>query len=122
MGTPMTVNNAQVRSYRTPIIILTIITALVHFSRAVADPEIRALFILNGIGYLVLVTLLYLPSERLTGWRSRIRWILIVYAGITILLYFVWGLMSGEWVVPLGPIDKLVEIALIVLLWLEARS
>ena len=118
----MTVNNAQVRSYRTPIIILTIVTALIHFSRAVADPEIRALFILNGIGYLVLVTLLYLPSERLTSWRSRIRWILIVYTGITILLYFVWGAMSGEWVVPLGPIDKLVEVVLIILLWLEARS
>lgn len=115
----MSVNSAQARSYRIPIIILTIITALIHFSRAAADPDIRILFILNGIGYLTLVTLLYLPSDRLDSWRSRIRWVFIAYAALTIVLYFVWGAMSGEWVLPLGPFDKVVEIALIALLWLE---
>ena len=44
--------------FRTPqivLIILTIITALIHFERAIQDPDIRILFILNGLGYFALL-------------------------------------------------------------------
>jgi peptidoglycan/LPS O-acetylase OafA/YrhL len=101
------------------IVLLTLATAAIHFSRAMADPEIRVLFILNGLGYLVLLTLLYLPQLR--GRRPWIRRIFIGYAALTIVLYFVWGLMSGEWNMPIGPLDKLIEVALIALLW-QARG
>jgi len=37
-------------------------------------------------------------------------------------LYLVWGVMSGEWARPLGPIDKLVEVALISLLWRDLQG
>jgi hypothetical protein len=30
--------------------------------------------------------------------------------------------MSGEWTVPLGPVDKLIEVILIGLLWREERA
>ena len=35
------------------------------------------------------------------------------------LLYFVWVTMSGEWTIPLGPIAKIVEAAMIVMLLRE---
>ncbi len=47
---------------------------------------------------------------------------LIGYAVATIALYAVWGFMSGDWNIPLGPIDKLIELALVALLWQADRQ
>jgi len=105
------------RTNQIAIVLLAVATAAIHFSRAAADPEIRALFILNGIGYLVLVAMLYLPALR--RWSPWVRRVLIGYTALTIALYVVWGLMSGEWNAPIGPIAKLLEILLIGLLWQE---
>ncbi len=99
------------------ILVLTVATAVIHFSRAAADPEITGLFVLNGLGYLVLAPAFLFPALRTH--RSWVRWIFIGYVAVTILLYLVWGGMSGEWGVPLGPIDKVIEIGLIALLWRE---
>ncbi|HET9221802.1 MAG TPA: hypothetical protein VFO07_04825 [Roseiflexaceae bacterium] len=99
------------------IIVLALTTAAIHFSRAAADPEISVLFTLNGLGYLALVAALYAPLSLTASKRRLLRGILIGYTAVTIALYLVWGLMSGEWAIPLGPIDKLVEVALIGLLW-----
>jgi hypothetical protein len=75
------------------------------------------LFLLNGIGYLVLVTALYLPA--LQPYRRTIRWLLIIFAALTIIMYFlVVGFSSN----PIGIIDKVVEVALIVLLVIEDRQ
>ncbi|MCI0396310.1 MAG: hypothetical protein L0322_15410, partial [Chloroflexi bacterium] len=101
------------------IALLAVATAAVHFSRAAADPEIRILFILNGLGYLALAAALFLPLPQLQAQRGRIRWAFIGYTAVTILFYLIWGFMSGEWTVPLGPIDKVIEIILITLLWQE---
>lgn len=101
---------------------LTVATAAIHFSRAAADPEIRVLFTLNGVGYLALAALLYVPLPQLRPYRHWLRWTLIGYAAVTIVLYGAWGAMSGEWTIPLGPIDKLVEVTLIGLLWREGRG
>jgi hypothetical protein len=102
---------------RWAVIVLAVVTAAIHFSRAASDPEIRLLFTLNGVGYLALVALLYAPVNRLDPYRRSVRWALIGFAAVTIVLYGVWGAMSGEWTVPLGPIDKLIEGALIGVLW-----
>jgi hypothetical protein len=80
------------------------------------------LFVLNGVGYLALAVLLYAPVSRLDPYRRLLRWVLMGYAAVTIVLYGVWGAMSGDWTVPLGPIDKLIEASLIGLLWREGRS
>lgn len=101
---------------------LTVATAAIHFSRAAADPEIRVLFTLNGVGYLALTALLYAPLAQLERYCRWVRWTLMGYAAVTIALYGVWGAMSGEWTIPLGPIDKLIEIGLIGLLWREERG
>ncbi len=98
------------------IIALTAFTAGVHFSRAAADPEIRILFILNGLGYFALVWAYYFAPQ-LASRRSLIRKIYLGYTTVTILFYGIWVAMSGDWTLPLGPIDKLAEIILLVQLW-----
>ena len=47
---------------------------------------LSTLFILNGIGYLVLVIALYLPL--LYRFQRLIRWLLIIFAAVTFVLYF----------------------------------
>jgi hypothetical protein len=108
---------ARVHTSQIVLIVLTVITALIHFQRAIADPDIRILFILNGLGYFALLAAFYLPAFQ--RFHSLVRWTFIVYTAVTILLYFVWGVMSGEWTIPLGPIAKIVEAAMIVILWRE---
>jgi hypothetical protein len=74
------------------------------------------LFLINGIGYLVLVTALYLPGLR--QYQQLIRWLLIAFVAVTIVMYL---LIAGLRPNPLGLFDKAVEIALIVLLLVEDR-
>ena len=110
----MQVTATRTNSSRITLIILTVITALIHFERAIEDPDIRILFILNGLGYFALLAGFYLPAFQ--RFHKAIRWIFIGYTAVTILLYFVWVAMSGEWTIPLGPLAKLVEAAMIVLI------
>ena len=107
----------RVRTSQIVLIALTVITALIHFQRAIKDPDIRILFILNGLGYFTLLAAFYLPAFQ--RFHSLVRWTFIVYTAVAILLYFVWVGMSGEWTIPLGPIAKIVEAAMIVILWRE---
>ena len=101
------------------IIVLTVATAAIHFSRAIADPEIRVLFILNGLGYLALLSAIYLPILWFAGRRKLADRLLIGYAALTLILWGVWVAMSGE-ATALGMVDKVIEVALIVLLWLKS--
>jgi len=101
------------------IVALAITAAVIHFSRAVANPHITALFTLNGIGYLVLVALLYLPVA--APWRRLTRNTLMGYTALTFVLYFVWGARKGEWLV-LGFVCVAVEAVLLGALWQESRQ
>ena len=107
----------RTRASQIALIILTSITALLHFERALQDPDIRILFILNGLGYFALLAAFYLPMFQ--KFHQLLRWTFIAYTAVTILLYFVWVAMSGEWTVPIGPIAKIVEAIMIVLLLRE---
>jgi len=107
----------RVRTTQITLILLTTFTALIHFQRAVEDPDIRVLFILNGLGYFALLAAFYLPAFQ--KFHRLVRWTFIVYTAITILLYFVWVAMSGEWTIPLGPVAKIVEGAMIMILLRE---
>ncbi len=103
------------------IVALTVATAAIHFSRAIVDPEIRVLFLLNGLGYLALLAALYFPSPALRRRRRLVRRVLMGYTVLTIVLFFVWGMMSNAWSA-IGLIDKLIEVALVVVLWHEDRQ
>jgi hypothetical protein len=101
------------------ILVLVVATALIHFSRGalLGAPGLRPfplLFYLNCIGYLLLGAALYLPQ--LARFQRRMRWILLVYAAITIVL---WVLITGARPTLLGYSDKPIELALIILLILE---
>ena len=111
----------QLRGTDIGIILLTVATAAIHFSRAIADPEIRVLFILNGLGYLALLSAIYLPIPWFAGRRKLADRLLIGYAALTIILWGVWVAMSGE-ATALGMVDKVIEVALIGLLWLKSRQ
>jgi hypothetical protein len=81
------------------------------------------LFILNCIGYIVLAVALYLPAlpqfQSFLHYQRVIRWILIVYAVITVVLWF---LITGGRYNLFAYIDKPIEVALIVLLLVEDRQ
>jgi hypothetical protein len=107
----------QVRAELDPlqvgIILLTLITAVIHLS--LVFPSI--LFILNGLGYLALLGALFLPIPQLTGYRALVRWALVGYAALTIVL---WILMGSR--IPIAYVAKVDEVILIVLLWLDSRQ
>ena len=63
----------------------------------------------------LIAALYFIPQ--LAGMRSLIRWALIAYAAITIILYFF--LDSQPFTNPLGLATKAMEIALIVLLLMD---
>lgn len=95
------------------IILLTIVTAVVHLT--LVFPSV--LFILNGLGYLTLLAALYLPIPQLTPYRNLIRWVLLGYTALTIVL---WVIMGSRILV--GYVDKALEVVLVILLWLESRQ
>lgn len=77
---------------------------------------LSTLFLLNGIGYLVLGAALYLPA--LARFRPLVRWLLIAFAAVTFVLYF---LFNGFRLNPIAIVDKIAELALIVLLFIDGR-
>jgi hypothetical protein len=96
------------------IIGLALVTAVVHLYLGIRFGD--TLFLLNGIGYIGLVAMLYLPLAFLAAYRGYVRWVLIGYAALTVVLYFV---MQGIQNDPLGWFTKAVEVALIGLLLTE---
>jgi uncharacterized membrane protein len=97
---------------RIGIIVLTLATAFIHLQLNFPDP----VFILNGLGYLALLAALYLPVPQLARYRNVLRLALIGYTALTI---FLWILLGAR--TPIGYIDKIIEVALISILLLDAR-
>lgn len=102
----------QFTPLRVAIVLLTIATALTHITLVFPDP----IFILNGLGYLGLLGALYLPIPQLARYRPQIRWALIAYTALTIVLWLAFGSR-----ILIGYLNKLNELVLLVLLVLEAR-
>jgi hypothetical protein len=97
---------------RVGIVALTLGTALIHLSLNFPDLG----FMLNGLGYLTLLAALCLPVPQLARYRDIVRWVLIGYAALTILLWILLGDRTA-----IGYTAKAIEVALITLLLLEAR-
>jgi phosphate/sulfate permease len=94
------------------IILLTVATAFIHLVLGI--PNNLPMFILNGIGYLVLVVALYLPQLR--QYQSYTRWALIAFTAVTVLGWVFIGERNM-----IAYLDKIIEMALIVCLFLEGR-
>jgi hypothetical protein len=98
-------------SSRTILIVLTLITAVVHLGLGFTEPN--NLFILNGVGYLVLLYLTFWTPAALKGQSGLIRWVFIGYVALTIIAYFAnWGVDGFSQVV--GMITKVVELLLLI--------
>ena len=114
---------ARIGPLQIVIILLAVATAAIHlFLAFVAMPAVTGtvdiVFLLNGLGYLALVAALYLPLPFLEERRPFVRWVLVGYTAVTILAWF---LLASERTT-LGYVDKLIEIALIVLLYLDSQQ
>jgi hypothetical protein len=101
------------------IVLLTLATAAVHLSFFIYEPSRGLIYALNALGYVALVGALYLPIPALNMFRRIARWTLMGYAALTIGAYLAFGLVRHDWTMPLGPVDKLIEVILIALLWRE---
>ena len=102
------------RPIRVAIVALALATALIHAYPAI--PLALVPFYVNRLGYVALTTVLYLPRFRPR--REQLRWALIAYTGLTILLW----LAFGRPYTTIGYVDKAIELALIGLLLVERRQ
>ena len=104
------------------VILLALATAAVHIYLAlfVIKPSPDIVFLLNGLGYLGLTAALYLSLGFLARWRSLVRWVLIGYTALTVLLWVFMVLVPGT-ATTLGWVTKAIEVALIVLLFLDGQ-
>ncbi len=109
----MATSNAPANvAIRAGVVLLTLATALIHLQLNFPDPA----FILAGLGYLTLLSALYLPVPQLSRYRDAVRWALIGFTALTI---FLWLLVGAR--TPIGYLDKVIEVALVALLLLDAR-
>jgi hypothetical protein len=109
---PMRAATSTDQAIKIGVIVLTIGTALIHFSLLFPDP----MFIMNGLGYLALLAALYLPIPQLAGRQRLVRWVLI---GYTLLAVVIWAAIGSR--IPIAYLDKIIEVLLIVLLVIEDR-
>jgi len=111
---------SHAKSLHIPILILTLLAAGAHFYLATQpDEELHNFFLLNGFGYLTLLIAFLLP--RLIAFHELIRWILIGYAVITIILWFFFGSPSEGALDPFDLSVKLIELALVILLIFDKK-
>lgn len=98
------------------IMLLTLTTAVVHiYLWSFPDEELRVWFLLNGIGYIVLLIAFYAPL--LSAYRHLIGYALMLYAALTIVLYFFLGRPYDT----LGLVTKTLEVLLLVLIAAKIR-
>ena len=94
------------------IILLVIYAAIVHITLSFPD----VMFILNGLGYLGLAGALFLALPFFKDHRRQVRYILLGYTCLTVVL---WGIMGERSL--LGLSTTLLEALLVVLLWLDRK-
>ena len=109
-------SSVQLGSKQYGVIGLTIATASIHLILGIGNfPNGGWLFVLNGIGYVVLLAALYFFPQ-MADRRSMVLWVFIGYTAVTFILYFVFN--GTDWS-PMGIVDKIIELVLIILLWME---
>jgi len=99
------------------IILATLATAAIHFSLLFPD----VLFILNGLGYLTLLVIYFLPIDLARQYHGLVRWLFIGFTLVTILAWIAIG--DKSWPAgSLGYLTKLIEVVLVVLLLVDRQQ
>jgi len=107
------------------IVVLTLITAVIHVYFYTTDPKgglLFTMFLLNAIGYIGLLGLLYLPLGLPATLHRLVRPVFIGYTILTILLYIIISASSGIWSFPWAPVAKVAEVLLVWQLWAEGKT
>lgn len=113
----MNTNQSNFGALQIGIVILTVTTALIHITLLFPN----AMFILNGLGYLTLLAVYFLPIEMFQERHNLVRWAFILFTAVTILGWIAIGDKSWPGGA-LGYITKIVEIFLIILLVVDGRG
>ena len=92
------------------ILLLALATGLIHIVLAI--PENMIMFYLNGAGYILLALTLFLPQFK--QYRHLIRYALMALTLVTILAWIAIGMRT-----PIAYVDKIIEVALLALLWMD---
>ena len=99
------------------IIVFTVVTAVIHLVLGFGFlPDALAIaFVLNGLGYLALLAGIYFIPQ-MAAQAAMLKKVLLGFTAVTIVLYFV---MNGGAAFSniMGLVDKVVEIALVAVLW-----
>jgi hypothetical protein len=113
----MNADSSRMSAVQIGIIILTLATALIHFSLLFPD----VMFILNGLGYLALLAAYFLPIDLARKNHNLVRWLFILYTVVTIIAWVMIG--DKSWPAgALGYVTKLIELVLIVMLVVDGRQ
>lgn len=99
------------------LIIAILVTAVIHlglgsdFLTNFGD----IMFLFNGIGYIGLCALFLLPLTMVKPYHENLRWVLMGYTALTIIL---WVVINGK-LDPVGITAKLAEVAIIAVLFID---
>jgi len=99
------------------IVLLTLATAGIHLSLLFPDP----MFIMNAIGYLVLLAAYFLPVSIFRKYHALVRWVFIGFTLVTILAWVLIGDKSWPGGA-LGYITKAIEFLLVIFLFTDRQS
>jgi hypothetical protein len=90
-----------------------LVTAGIHLYLGIKFADV--LFLLNAIGYVGLTGLFLIPLEITQRFHEVLRWVLIFFAGLTIIL---WAIINGT-IDAVGVTAKTAEVLIIVLLLVD---
>ncbi|HTP11034.1 MAG TPA: hypothetical protein VMP08_22420 [Anaerolineae bacterium] len=110
-----TTTQSRLSGMQLVILLLMLATALIHLGKGISDGLL--MFIANGLGYLALAAVAYLPIAALANFKRLAKWGLLVFTAITIIGWVLIGERSA-----LGFITKAIELVLIVLVFLDLRK
>lgn len=98
------------------LIAAVLVTTVIHLYLGLAFGDV--LFLLNALGFVGLTALYLLPIKMLQPYRGLVRWVLMGYSLLTIIM---WAIMNGKLDAP-GIAAKSVEVLIIILLFLDRKS
>jgi hypothetical protein len=114
---------------RIAIIILALTTAVVHLALGVGGiaggrlDTFNILFVLNGLGYIGLLAALFVPNfPFFSSNRSLTHYLMIVFAAVTFVLYFVFNGIDPTGMGVAAIVAKLAELLLVIATFLHLRA
>lgn len=111
---------ARVDTFHPGIVALTLLTAGAHlYLGTQPDEELHTWFLLNGLGYLVLLAAFALPQ--FMPIHALARWILMGYTVLTLILWVFLGSPSEGKLDPFDVVVKAVEVLLALFLLFDWR-